>query len=171
MYLLLQVVIKILLKSLKKLKKFILLYPLSILLLFLFFYWEASPLANIINEWQINLSSFLTSFTLDNSLMKENHIFISHRLTLVIDKACNGFIPYFFFLASIIAFPSSLVHKIKWAIYGYLILSLLNIFRIWFITQLVMHTESNFSLAHDYLGNMFLVLSGLILFILFIRTR
>jgi exosortase/archaeosortase family protein len=90
---------------------------------------------------------------------------------LVIDKSCNGFIPYFFFLASIIAFPSTLRDKIKWAILGYLILSLLNIFRIWFISQLVMREEENFSLAHDYLGNIFLVFSALMLFIFFIKNR
>jgi exosortase/archaeosortase family protein len=135
------------------------------------FYWDASPLANLINQWQINLSSLLTSFTLDESLMKNNHIFISSTLTLVIDKECNGFIPYFFFLASIIAFPSTLKHKIKWALLGYLILSLLNIFRIWLITQFVMSSQSNFSIAHDYLGNLLLVFSALALFITFIKTR
>jgi exosortase/archaeosortase family protein len=103
--------------------------------------------------------------------MKNNHIFISPNLTLVIDKECNGLIPYFFFLASIVAFPSTIRHKIKWAVLAYLLLSSLNVFRIWFITQFVMHSQNNFSLVHDYLGNIFLVFSALILFIGFIKTR
>jgi exosortase/archaeosortase family protein len=152
-------------------KKFLFLYFLALVLLFALFYWEASPLANFINQWQVNLSSLLTSFTLDESLMQNNHIFISSHLTLVIDKECNGFIPYFFFLASIIAFPSSITHKIKWAILGYLLLTIFNVFRIWFITQFVMNSENNFSLAHDYLGNIFLVFLALLLFITFIKTR
>ncbi|CAA6821685.1 MAG: Unknown protein [uncultured Sulfurovum sp.] len=152
-------------------KKFIFFYPLSIALLFIFFYWDGSTLAIILNEWQVKLSSQLTSFTLAKDLMQENHIFISPSLTLVIDKSCNGFIPYFFFLGSIIAFPSTLKHKVKWAILGYILLSLLNVFRIWFITQFVMNSQNNFSLAHDYLGNIFLVLSGTLLFVTFIKTR
>jgi len=103
--------------------------------------------------------------------MEGNHIFITPTFALVIDKACNGLIPYLFFLASILAFPSTFRHKIKWAILGYLLLSLLNVLRIWFITQMVIQQKSNFSLAHDYLGNMLLVTTALILFITFINTR
>lgn len=152
-------------------KKFLFIYLIVLGLLFTFFYWGASPIAQTINQWQINLSSFLTSFTLDASTMQSNRIFISQNFTLVIDKECNGFIPYFFFLASIIAFPSNIKHKIKWAILAYVILSLLNVFRIWFITKLVINSQDNFSLAHDYLGNLFLVFSALVLFISFIKTR
>ncbi|CAA6815368.1 MAG: Unknown protein [uncultured Sulfurovum sp.] len=152
-------------------KKFLLIYLLALLFLFAIFYWNLSPIANSINLWQINLSSFLTSLTLPEHAMKENLIFINTQLTLVIDKACNGLIPYFFLLASIIAFPSEMKHKIKWAMLSYLILSILNIFRIWFITKLVINSENNFSLAHDYLGNLFLVFSSMILFIAFIRTK
>ncbi|CAA6825777.1 MAG: Unknown protein [uncultured Sulfurovum sp.] len=152
-------------------KKFLLIYLLALLFLFAIFYWDFSPIAKSINLWQVNLSSFLTSLTLPEEAMKENLIFINTQLTLVIDKACNGLIPYFFLLASIMAFPSTIKHKIKWAILSYLILSILNIFRIWFITKLVINSENNFSLAHDYLGNLFLVCSSMILFIAFIHTK
>jgi exosortase/archaeosortase family protein len=103
--------------------------------------------------------------------MEGNRIFINQGLTLVINQECNGFIPYFFFLASIIAFPSTLKHKIIWATLAYTVLSILNVFRIWFITKLVMNSENNFSLAHDYLGNALLVFSSMVLFITFIRTQ
>ncbi len=152
-------------------KKFLFIYIFILSLLFISFYWETSPIANIINPWQIELSSILTSLLLDNNMIVNNRIFINQHFTLLITKECNGFVPYFFFLASIIAFPSTIKHKIKWAILGYLLLSILNVFRIWFITQFVIHSQSSFSLAHDYLGNLFLVFSGLILFISFIRTR
>lgn len=152
-------------------KKFLFIYPLALVLLFTLFYWDTSPIASTLNQWQVNLSSLLTSFTLADNSIQNNRIFISSNLTLVIDKECNGFIPYFFFLASIIAFPSNITHKIKWAILGYFTLSILNVFRIWFISKLVMNSESNFSLAHDYIGNALLVFSSMILFIIFIRTR
>jgi exosortase/archaeosortase family protein len=152
-------------------KKFLVSYWLGILLLFAIFYWEYSPLSAVINDIQTNLTAFFTSLTLEEGLMNGHRIHITQHYTLVIEKACNGMIPYLFFLASIIAFPSTLIHKIKWAIMGYLFISAMNIFRIWVVTQFVLDEKENFSLAHDYLGNGLLVLTALILFNAFIKTR
>lgn len=152
-------------------KKFIATYILALLGLYLLFYWDATPLAHIVNNSQVDLTSYLTSFTLKNEMINHNKILISSSLILVIDKACNGLVPYFFFLASIIAFPSTLLHKVKWAVIGYVVLSLLNVFRIWFISQLVMLEENHFALAHDVFGNLFLLIGGLGLFVGFVKTR
>lgn len=140
-------------------------------MLLILFYWSSSPFSEIINQIQIKISSLLTELTLEEGIVQGSYISISPRQTLVIDKACNGLIPYFFFLSSILAFPSTLVHKLKWAILGYFIITIVNIFRIWFITQLMMISKDNFSLAHDYLGNIFLVLTVVLLFISFIKTQ
>jgi len=152
-------------------KKFLLSYWLGIALLFALFYWEISPFSLAINEFQTNLTALLTSFSLPQGMMEAHRIFITEHYALVIEKACNGMIPYLFFLASIIAFPSTLGHKVKWAIMGYLFISTMNVFRIWFVTQFVLQEQNNFSLAHDYLGNGLLILTGLILFTSFIKTR
>jgi len=152
-------------------KNFLFSYWLGIALLFALFYWNLSPLSSLINNLQTDLTSLLTSFTLDKNIMQNNQIFITEHYTLVIEKACNGMIPYLFFLASIIAFPSTIMHKVKWAFMGYVFISTMNIFRIWFITQFVLQEKSNFSLAHDYLGNGILILTGLILFTSFVKTR
>jgi exosortase/archaeosortase family protein len=63
------------------------------------------------------------------------------------------------------------MHKLKWAVMGYVSLFVLNVFRIWFISQLVMLEESYFILAHDVLGNLFLLLGSLGLFVGFIRSK
>lgn len=152
-------------------KKFLFSYWLGITLLFALFYWDYSPFSMQINIIQTNLTSYLTSLSLPTGMMEAHKIFITSSYVLVIEKACNGLIPYLFFLASIIAFPSTFMHKIKWAILGYLFISATNIFRIWFVTQFVLHEKENFSLAHDYLGNALLILTGLILFTSFIKTR
>ena len=152
-------------------KNFILSYWLGIVILFALFYWEQSPLSFHINNFQVNITSYFTSLLLAPGMMEANKIFISSSYVLVIEKACNGLIPYFFFLASIAAFPSTLKHKIKWAITGYIVISAINLFRIWFVTQFVLEEKNNFSLAHDYLGNGLLILTGLILFTSFIKTR
>ena len=151
--------------------KFLLTYWIGIALFFGIFYWDMSPISLLINQQQTNLTSYLTSLTLPHDMMSNYHIFITNNYSLVIEKACNGMIPYLFFLASITAFPSSLWHKVKWAIMGYVIISLMNTLRIWMVTQLVLQERNNFSLAHDYLGNALLIVTGLMLFILFVKSR
>jgi len=152
-------------------RKFLLTYWIGIALLFGVFYWELSPLSVLLNEAQTFITSYLTSLTLAEGMMDGTHIHISSHYSLVIEKACNGMIPYLFFLASIIAFPSTLIHKFKWAVMGYVIISAINTFRIWFVTQFVLQGRNNFSLAHDYLGNGLLILTGLVLFTSFVKTR
>ena len=152
-------------------KKFLFTYWISTALLFILLYSDISPISEMINSIQTNLTAFLTSLTLPIEMMEGHRIFINKHYVLVIEKACNGIIPYLFFLASIIAFPSTIRHKIKWVILGYLIITIVNIFRIWFVTQFVLQEKNNFSLAHDYLGNALLIITGLILFTSFVKTR
>ncbi len=152
-------------------KKFLLTYWMGIALLFAIFYWSVSPFSTSINNLQTNLTAFLISLSLPFGMMEEHKIFITSHYALIIEKACNGMIPYLFFLASIIAFPASLLHKVKWAIMGYFFITAINVFRIWFVTQFVLEEKSNFSLAHDYIGNGLLILTGLVLFTSFIKTR
>jgi len=151
--------------------KFLLTYWLGLALFFGLFYWDFSPLSSIINQQQTDFISFLTSLTLPKEMMNNYHIFIADNYSLVIEKACNGMIPYLFFLASIMAFPSAPLHKLKWAIFAYFTISLVNTFRIWMITKLVLEERNNFVLAHDYLGNGLLILTGLMLFIFFVKSR
>ena len=151
--------------------KFLLTYWIGIALFFGIFYWDASPISLLINQQQTNLTSYLTALTLPPEMMNNYRIFISDNYSLVIEKACNGMIPYLFFLASITAFPSTLWHKAKWALFGYLLISIINTFRIWMVTQLVLQEQNNFSLAHDYLGNALLIATGLFLFVGFVKSR
>ena len=152
-------------------KNFLFYYWLGLALMFGLFYWDYSPVSLLINNIQTNITAYITSLSLAEGMMDEHHIFITEHYSLVIEKACNGMIPYLFFIASIIAFPSTLIHKVKWALMGYLFIMSINVFRIWFVTQFVMIERENFSLAHDLLGNGLLILTGLILFTSFIKTR
>jgi exosortase/archaeosortase family protein len=151
--------------------KFLLTYWIGMALFFAIFYWDFSPLSLTLNQFQTDFTTYLTALTLPNSMMQNNHILINQNYSLVIEKACNGSIPYLFFLASITAFPSTFMHKVKWAIWGYIVVILANILRIWMVTQLVLQEKNNFSLAHDYLGNALLIGTGLILFIGFVKSR
>jgi exosortase/archaeosortase family protein len=152
-------------------KKFILLYWFNIAILFSIFYFDISPVADIVNSIQTDFTSYLTSLTLPSNQMVGNRILIDFNYSLIIEKDCNGLIAYLFFLASIFAFPSTTIHKFKWAIYGYIAIISINIFRIWLITKLVLYEKDNFSLAHDFIGNTLLIFTALVLFIVFIKTR
>jgi exosortase/archaeosortase family protein len=152
-------------------KKFILLYWLNIILLFSLFYWDISPIAEILNQLQTDLTTHIVSLTLNDEIIKGYEIIINSHYSLVIEKACNGMVPYLFFLASIIAFPSTLSHKIKWSLVGYTIITAINIFRIWLVAKLVLVEVDNFSLAHDFIGNAILIFTALTMFILFVKTK
>jgi len=152
-------------------KKFLFLYWLNIILLFGLFYWDKSPIATYINNIQTDFIANMVALFLDENIIKGHEIIITKRYSLIIENACNGLVPYYFYLASILAFPSTLKHKIKWAIIGYITINIVNIFRIWIITKLVLESKNNFSLAHDWIGNIMLVITALGLFILFIKTR
>jgi len=157
--------------NLSIMKKFLLTYWFTTALLFAIFYWDLSPIAQLINTLQTDFTTFLTSLALPNDMITGHHISINSNYELIIENACNGIIPYLFFLASILAFPSSIAHKIKWAIGGYIVIIAINIFRIWLVTQVVLVKRSNFSLVHDYFGNAILIATSLVLFIVFVKTR
>ena len=152
-------------------KRFLILYWLNIALLFAILYWDISPIAQIINSLQTDFVAYATSLLLDENMMRGHEIIINRHYSLIIENACNGMVPYLFFVASINAFPSTIQHKILWAILGYITINIVNIFRIWVITQMVLESKSNFSLAHDWIGNILLITVSLALFILFVKTR
>jgi exosortase/archaeosortase family protein len=125
----------------------------------------------MLNQLQTDLTTYIISLILNDEIIKGYEIIINSHYSLVIEKACNGMVPYLFFLASIIAFPSTLLHKIKWVLVGYIIITTINIFRIWLVAKLVLAEVDNFSLAHDFIGNAILIFTALTLFILFVKTK
>ena len=151
-------------------KKFLFIYWSTTALLFALLYWELSPIANIINPLQTDLTTALVSVALPADIVDGYTIIINSHYRLVIEKACNGLIPYLFFLSSIIAFPSATAHKIRWALMGYIVLTTINSFRIWLVAQLVLEEVGNFSLAHGFIGSSILIFTVVLLFILFLRN-
>ncbi len=131
--------------------RFIKLYTLNILILFGIFYIDMSPIADIVNSFQIDLISKILSLFLDN--IYQDRIEITSHYNLIIERDCNGLMVYFLFLSTILATNISLLSKFLWALIGYFVISIINIFRIYIITLLVLDDESNFYLAHNILGN------------------
>jgi len=153
-------------------KRFIALYFLFLVILFILFYADTSSLSTWLNEGQTKLTLlFLDRFLAPDQLV-DIYIWINPHYKIIINQACNGMIPILFLFASILAYPSSLGHKLFWMGTVYIVFSLVNVLRILMVVYFVEQKEgqANFYWSHDFVGNALLLGVGLGLFIAFIKT-
>ena len=135
------------------------------------FYTETSILSTLVNERQTKLTLFLLDMFLPPEQLQGIDIWINPQYKIIINRACNGIIPILFLFASILAYPSTLWYKIFWMSLGYIIFSLVNVFRILLVVYFVEQEggQENFYWSHDLVGNVLLMSVGLGLFIAFIK--
>jgi len=153
------------------LRKFLLLYPIFIAILFLFVYLPTSSFSILLNHFLTDVTALGVAFLLPPNIITGTTITITSHYSLIITQACNAMIAILLFLASIWAYPSSLKRKVLFSLIGYISLTLINILRIYLISRLVLEDKNNFSLAHDYIGNMILLFGAIFLFGVFIKRK
>ena len=153
-------------------KRFVALYFLFLALLFTFFYADTSVVSTFLNETQTKLTLFFLDTFLEVGQLQGIDIWINPHYKIIINQACNGMIPILFLYASILAYPSSLWHKLVWMVIGYLLFSFVNVIRLLFVVYATKtgQGQEEFYWSHDLVGNVMLMLTGLGLFIVFIRT-
>ncbi|MDD2451483.1 exosortase/archaeosortase family protein [Sulfurovum sp.] len=153
-------------------KKFVLLYLLALVLFFVLFYADTTILSRVLNDTQTSLTLMMLEPFLKPGQLQGIDIIISPLYRIIITQACNGMIPILFYFAAIVAYPSRLWIKPLWMGAGYLIFTLVNVVRILIVVYFVEQKggRDNFYLAHDIFGNALLMMVGLGLFILFIRS-
>ena len=153
-------------------KRFVALYFLFLALLFVFFYAPTSAVSTLLNEGQTKLTLYFLDIFLAPEQLKGVDIWINPHYKIIINKACNGVIPILFLFASILAYPSSVGHKILWMVIGYVLFSIVNVARILLVVYATQTGEGHedFYWSHDLIGNILLMLTGLGLFIAFIKT-
>lgn len=153
-------------------KRFVALYFLFLVLLFTFFYADTSVVSTFLNETQTKLTLFFLDIFLEVGQIQGIDIWINPHYKIIINQACNGMIPILFLYASILAYPSSLWYKLVWMVIGYLLFSLVNVIRLLFVVYATKtgQGQEEFYWSHDLVGNAMLMLTGLGLFIVFIRT-
>jgi len=136
------------------------------------FYAPTSMVSTSLNQVQTELTLVALEFFLNPDQLQGIDIWINPQYKIIITKACNGIIPILFLLASILAYPSTLVHKLIWSILGYIVFFIVNIIRILWVVFVTQNGkgQGEFYWSHDLVGNALLMLTGLILFILFIKT-
>jgi len=126
--------------SLDRYNRFLISYPFWFLLLFGLFYWgkywSLSPIGEYLDHLQRDFIMMVLNTLLDNKIVNYD-IIINPRYHVVITPECNGFVPYFIFLAGILAYSCSIKNKIFWAILGYFIFTFVNLLRLYVVTVIV----------------------------------
>jgi exosortase/archaeosortase family protein len=153
-------------------KQFIALYFLFLVILFVFFYAPTSILSIAVNYAQTNITLFALDIFLKPKQLEGIDIWINPHYKIIISQACNGIIPILFLWASILAYPSTWQHKIFWMLLGYVVFFIVNIIRILLVVYVTQEGEgkNEFHWSHDLVGNSLLMITGLILFVSFIRS-
>ncbi len=149
-------------------KFFSYLYLALLLILFGLFYWEISPVAEYVNHYQTQLTLYFLDIGLGEGRLQGVDIMINPHYKVIVTKACNGMIPVLVLLAAVLAYPVSWIHKARWIVMGYVILSAMNLFRLLMVANFV-KKQADFPLYHDLFGNLLLMATGLLLFYLFLR--
>lgn len=154
-------------------KQFVIYYFLFLALLFGLFYAATSPLSLWLNEGQTGLTLWALSLFLDPQQIKGIDIWINPHYKIYISQACNGMIPILFLFAAILSYPAKLLHKMLWMVITYLLFSVVNVVRLLWVVYVTMHGRghADFWWSHDIVGNLMLLVTGLVLFVGFIRTR
>lgn len=152
-------------------KQFIALYFLFLLLLFIFFYMDTSVFSILLNDIQTDMTLYALHIFLKPQQLKGIDIWINPHYKIIISQACNGIIPILFLWASILAYPSSWIRKLVWMIIGYIIFFIVNIVRILLVVYVTQAGKGRdeFHWSHDIVGNMLLMITGLILFFTFVK--
>lgn len=152
----------------KHTKSFLLSYVIWLGVLFGLFYFNTNSFAVFLNELQRGwLMDSLRYFLGD--IVKDIYIYSCDTFRIRITYACNGLIPYYLFLASIFAYPSTWTLRLIWAVLGYFAIYIVNVARLLFVTEMTRSGGANFGWAHDIVGNLMLMAVGLTLFISFMR--
>ena len=153
-------------------KQFIALYFLFLVILFVFFYAPTSVVSETINQAQTRLTLYALALFLEPKQLEGIDIWINPHYKIIISQACNGSIPILFLWASILAYPSEWRYKIVWMLFGYVVFFVVNIVRILVVVHVTQEGagKEEFHWSHDIVGNTLLMITGLILFISFIRS-
>jgi len=149
-------------------KKFAYLYLALLPILFGLFYWNISPVAEYVNHYQTQVTLYFLDIGLGEGRLHGVDILIDPHYKVVVTKACNGMIPVLVLLAAVLAYPVHWVHKVQWIIIGYVVLSIVNLLRLLMVAYFV-KKQADFPFYHDILGNILLMVTGLLLFYLFLR--
>ena len=149
-------------------KRFLLSYPFFFLLLFGLFYWgeywQGFEFAKAIDIFHRDTIMQILSLVVDEPIKGYKVLFDNHT-RLVITPECNGLVPFLMLAAAILAYPSSIKLKLKWLLIAYISFMVANIVRlIGVYFAIKSFGVESFYIAHDIIGNLFLIALGAFIF-------
>ena len=107
--------------------------------------------------------------TLDNQIQNFD-IVINPKYHVVITPECNGFVPYYIYLAGVLAYSCTIKRKVIYAVAGYFLFTVVNLIRLYLVTQIVnKYGADYFFWAHDIGGNVLLIITGMSIFWLYLK--
>jgi len=150
-----------------------LLYFLFLGLLFGLFYAPSSAVSTLLNEGQTRLTLWGLSLFLDPQQLRGIDIWITPHYKVYISQACNGMIPILFLFAAILAYPAKFWRKLVWIVMSYILLSMVNMARILLVVYATEQAggRGGFGWSHDIVGNILLLITGIILFVCFVKCK
>ena len=161
--------------SLDAQKRFLIAYPFWFAVLFGLFYWgkfwSYSPIGETIDYYQRAWIMGALDAILDNQIV-DYDIIINPKYHVVITPECNGLIPYFIYLAGVLAYPKTIFLKFKWAVLGFIIFNIANIIRLVVVVWVVnAYNYKAFYYIHDIGGNILLIIVGSMLFLGYLNAK
>jgi|GEM_PF-2624608 len=131
---------------------------------------DTSSISIFINEQQRQLILFLLDFGLAPNQLRGDEIVMSDYYRLIITKACNGVIPVLLYISMVWAYPRrSILDRVSWTLYGYIVITLINVARILFVVAVVQEERGRFAFTHDIVGNFIFMVTILSLLALYIK--
>jgi exosortase/archaeosortase family protein len=155
--------------------KFVYAYPIWLALLFGLFYWgnywSYSPFGQLLDSMQRGWIMPTLDALLPNSIV-DFDIIINPRYHVVITPECNGLIPYFIYLAGVLAYPKELSLKLKYGVIGFVVFGIANIIRLVVVVLVVnKYGDKAFFYIHDIGGNLLLIAVGAFLFLRYLGAK
>ena len=132
-------------------------------------YWSYSPLGEYLDSSIRALIMPILDSLLKNPIINYD-IIINPKYRVVITPECNGLIPYLMILAAIIAYSCQIARKIFWGLFAFIIFFVMNIIRLYIVVKIVnIYGTKYFYLVHDIGGNILLIATGAIIFMIYIK--
>jgi|GEM_PF-441772 len=149
-------------------KRFFILFNLYLVIILYLFVESNNIVADKVNNFQSETLIYALSFVFSERIIEHYVIIEPSVYAISIDRSCNGLLPFLALMASILARKIKFVFKLIAIGIAYILVSMINFFRIVFVIDMVIINQSNFSWSHDIVGNLMVISSNIAIFILFL---
>ena len=148
----------------------LLIYAISLFaLLWLYVELYGSPVLNTFLVWNAEATGFLASLFGPEVFVQDNLVIAGSFAARIVPE-CTGLAPLAVFLSGVIAFPTTLGHKLWGIILGLVVLSAVNIVRTTSLLFIGMFSWAAQDVAHILVWQSLMIILAVVLWVLWWRT-